>query len=171
MREKPSNLASWKQGIAFLLTTRGIPQIYYGTELLMFGSKKRTDGDIRLDVPGGFPGDSHNEFTPEGRSALQNEAYNFLSRIAQWRKGNDVIACGSLKHFMPDNGMYVYERSLDDKRVIVIMNGTDRTLDIDMSKYKEIMQPGMVFHDVVTGEDVTIMSDMSFAPRALYILE
>ena len=171
LREKPSNLASWKQGIAFLLTTRGIPQIYYGTELLMFGSKKRTDGDIRLDVPGGFPGDSHNEFTPEGRSALQNEAYNFLSRIAQWRKGNDVIACGSLKHFMPDNGMYVYERSLDDKRVIVIMNGTDRTLDIDMSKYKEIMQPGMVFHDVVTGEDVTIMSDMSFAPRALYILE
>ncbi len=171
LREKPSNLASWKQGIAFLLTTRGIPQIYYGTELLMFGSKKRTDGDIRLDVPGGFPGDSHNEFTPEGRSALQNEAYNFLSRIAQWRKGNDVIARGSLKHFMPDNGMYVYERSLDDKRVIVIMNGTDRTLDIDMSKYKEIMQPGMVFHDVVTGEDVTIMSDMSFAPRALYILE
>ena len=171
LREKPSNLASWKQGIAFLLTTRGIPQIYYGTELLMFGSKKRTDGDIRLDVPGGFPGDSHNEFTPEGRSALQNEAYNFLSRIAQWRKGNDVIARGSLKHFMPDNGMYVYERSLDDKRVIVIMNGTDRTLDIDMSKYKEIMQSGMVFHDVVTGEDVTIMSDMSFAPRALYILE
>lgn len=171
LREKPSNLASWKQGIAFLLTTRGIPQIYYGTELLMFGSKKRTDGDIRLDVPGGFPGDSHNEFTPEGRSALQNEAYNFLSRIAQWRKGNDVIARGSLKHFMPDNGMYVYERSLDDKRVIVIMNGTDRTLDIDMSKYKEIMQPDMVFHDVVTGEDVTIMSDMSFAPRALYILE
>lgn len=171
LREKPSNLASWKQGIAFLLTTRGIPQIYYGTELLMFGSKKRTDGDIRLDVPGGFPGDSHNEFTPEGRSALQNEAYNFLSRIAQWRKGNDVIARGSLKHFMPDNGMYVYERSLDDKRVIVIMNGTDRTLDIDMSKYKEIMQPGMVFHDVVTGEDVTIMFDMSFAPRALYILE
>ncbi len=171
LREKPSNLASWKQGIAFLLTTRGIPQIYYGTELLMFGSKKRTDGDIRLDVPGGFPGDSHNEFTPEGRSALQNEAYNFLSRIAQWRKGNDVIARGSLKHFMPDNGMYVYERSFDDKRVIVIMNGTDRTLDIDMSKYKEIMQPDMVFHDVVTGEDVTIMSDMSFAPRALYILE
>lgn len=171
LREKPSNLASWKQGIAFLLTTRGIPQIYYGTELLMFGSKKRTDGDIRLDVPGGFPGDSHNEFTPEGRSALQNEAYNFLSRIAQWRKGNDVIARGSLKHFMPDNGMYVYERSLDDKRVIVIMNGTDRTLDIDMSKYKEIMQPGMVFHDVVTGEYVTIMSDMSFVPRALYILE
>ena len=171
LREKPSNLASWKQGIAFLLTTRGIPQIYYGTELLMFGSKKRNDGDIRLDVPGGFPGDSHNEFTPEGRSALQNEACNFLSRIAQWRKGNDVIARGSLKHFMPDNGMYVYERSLDDKRVIVIMNGTDRTLDIDMSKYKEIMQPDMVFHDVVTGEDVTIMSDMSFAPRALYILE
>ena len=171
LREKPSNLASWKQGIAFLLTTRGIPQIYYGTELLMFGSKKRTDGDIRLDVPGGFPGDSHNEFTPEGRSALQNEACNFLSRIAQWRKGNDVIARGSLKHFMPDNGMYVYERSFDDKRVIVIMNGTDRTLDIDMSKYKEIMQPDMVFHDVVTGEDVTIMSDMSFAPRALYILE
>ncbi len=168
---KPTDLGSWKQGMAFLLTTRGIPQIYYGTELLMFGDKKRSDGDIRLDVPGGFPGDSRNEFTAAGRSELQNEAFDFLSRLAQWRRGNDVIAHGSLKHFMPENGMYVYERSLNGKRVIVIMNGTDRTLDIDMSIYSEIMQPGIALHDVLTGEEITILPNMQFAPRALYILE
>ena len=169
--EMPADLGAWKQGVAFLLTTRGIPQIYYGTELLMHGNKKRSDGDIRLDVPGGFPGDSRNEFTAAGRSEMQNEAFEFISRLAGWRRGNDVIARGALKHFMPENGMYVYERSLDGKCVIVIMNGTDRTLDVDMSIYREIMQPGEAFQDVMTGEEVTILPNMQFAPRALYILE
>ena len=81
--EMPKNLDSWKQGIAFLLTTRGIPQIYYGTELLMNGTKKISDGNIRLDVPGGFPGDEHNEFTAAGRSDLQNEALNKLYSVAE----------------------------------------------------------------------------------------
>ncbi len=169
--EMPSDLGSWKQGITFLLTSRGIPQVYYGTELLMYGNKQRSDGDIRLDVPGGFLGDDHNEFTETGRSTLQNEAFNFISRIAQWRRGNDIIAKGQLKHFMPENGMYVYERSLDNKHVIVIMNGTDRQLDIDMSIYAEIMQPGMAFRDVITGEEIIIIPNMTFAPRATYILE
>jgi glycosidase len=168
---KPENLGSWKQGIAFLLTTRGIPQIYYGTELLMHGDKKKTDGDVRKDVPGGFPGDTNNEFTREGRSDLQNEAIDFLSKLATWRKGNKVISEGSLKHFMPENGMYVYERRLGDRRAVVIMNGTDRQLSVDMSIYREILPSGTTLRDVITGEQFTVTPEIHFAPRALYILE
>ena len=169
--EMPKNLDSWKQGIAFLLTTRGIPQIYYGTELLMNGTKKISDGNIRLDVPGGFPGDEHNEFTAAGRSELQNEAYDFIAKLAKWRKGNKVISQGKLLHFMPENGLYVYQRSLDGKRVIVMMNGTDKQLDVDMKPYKEILEPGNALRDVITGETITIIPKMTFEPRALYILE
>lgn len=168
---EPENLGAWKQGIAFLLTTRGIPQIYYGTELLMHGNKKKTDGDVRKDVPGGFPGDTVNAFAKEGRTALQNEAIDFLSKVANWRKGNKVISEGTLKHFMPENGMYVYERRLNDRRAVIIMNGTDTSLTIDMSIYSEILPAGTKLHDVVTGEDITIVPQMTFAPRALYILE
>ena len=169
--EMPSDLGSWKQAVVFLLTTRGIPQLYYGTELLMNGTKHRSDGDVRRDMPGGFPGDTHTEVTVAGRSKLQNEAYDFLSRIAHWRRGNDVIARGTLKHFIPDNGIYVYERSYEGKRVIVVMNGTDSELDVDMSIYREIMQPGQSFKDVVSGGEVTILPKMKFSPRAVYILE
>ena len=168
---EPQNLGSWKQGVAFLLTTRGIPQIYYGTELLMHGNKKKTDGDVRKDVPGGFPGDTINAFSKEGRTALQNEAIDFLSKVATWRKGNKVISDGTLKHFMPENGMYVYERRLGDKRAVVIMNGTDRQLSVDMNIYKEILPTGSTLKDVITGEEFTITPEIHFAPRALYILE
>ncbi len=167
----PENLGSWKQGIAFLLTTRGIPQIYYGTELLMHGDKKKTDGDVRKDVPGGFPGDNRNEFTSEGRSDLQNEAIDFLSKLAKWRQGNKVISDGALKHFMPENGMYVYERRLGDNRAVVIMNGTDRSLSVDMSIYREILPSGTKLRDVITGEEFIVTPEIHFAPRALYILE
>ena len=168
---RPENLRSWKQAVTFLLTSRGIPQIYYGTELLMFGDRKVADGCVRQDVPGGFPGDDHNEFTAAGRSALQNEAFDFISRIAHWRRGNDAIARGSLKHFMPSNGMYVYERKSSSRRAIVIMNGNDADADIDMSVYREIMRPGDTFTDVLTGAKVTIEPQMRFAPRATLLLE
>lgn len=168
---EPKNLGAWKQGIAFLLTTRGIPQIYYGTELLMHGDKKKTDGDVRKDVPGGFPGDQTNEFTREGRNQIQNEAIDFLSKVAKWRKGNKVISEGSLKHFMPENGMYVYERRLGDKRAVIIMNGTDKELSIDMSIYSEILPDGTTLKDIVTGESFTVTQKMKFSPRALFILE
>lgn len=167
----PENLGSWKQGVAFLLTTRGIPQIYYGTELLMHGDKKKTDGDVRKDVPGGFPGDTKSEFAADGRSALQNEAIDFMHKVASWRKDNKAISEGSLKHFMPENGMYVYERRHADRRAVVIMNGTDKELSIDMSIYAEILPEGTTLKDIVIGDTFTVAPKMTFAPRALFILE
>lgn len=171
--EEPENLGWWKQAMAFLLTSRGIPQIYYGTELLMNGSKEGSDGYVRRDFPGGFPGDKVNAFTVAGRTDKQNEAHSFLSRLLNWRKGaaNEVIAKGSLRHFMPENGIYVYRRKLGDKEIHVLMNGNDEARTVTMERTVETLPYGTVLQDMLTGENVTITETMTFPARALYILE
>lgn len=169
--EIPENLGWWKQAMTFLLTTRGIPQIYYGTELLMHGSKEGSDGYVRRDVPGGFPGDTIDAFTPEGRSPMQNEAFDFLSKLLNWRKNCDAIAYGSLKHFMPENGIYTYRRKLDDKEVIVMMNGNDEEITRTMERTLEVLPIGSAWTDMLTGDTITITEQMTFAPRQIYILE
>ena len=169
--EMPENLGWWKQAFAFMLTTRGIPQMYYGDELLMHGSKEGSDGFVRRDMPGGFPGDKVNAFVDAGRTDMQRESWNFISRLANWRRGNEVISKGSLKHFMPENGVYVYERSYKGKRVVVMMNGTDSENVIDGTIYREIMPEGTTLTDILSGEKITIAREMRLPARALYILE
>lgn len=170
--EEPQDLGKWKQALAFLLTSRGIPQIYYGTEVLMNGTKKRTDGDVRLDMPGGFPGDTQDWFKREGRSEKQNEAFDFLSSLLRFRKGNKAISEGTLRHFAPSNGMYVYERKAPDgQRVVVMMNGTDQPVEVDMARYAEILPAGTVMTDVLSGEKLTVSPQITFPARALHILQ
>lgn len=170
--EEPKDLGKWKQAQTFLLTTRGIPQIYYGTELLMNGSKEGSDGFIRRDMPGGFPGSEVNAFTAEGRTPLQNEAFDFLQKLLNWRKGNAVVAEGNLKHFLPADGLYVYQRALPDgRKFTVIMNGTDKDTTTNTARFAEIFKPGDKMVDVLTGKSVTIEPEMTFTPREILILE
>lgn len=171
--EEPEDLGVWKQAVTFLLTSRGIPQIYYGTELLMNGSKEGSDGFVRRDMPGGFAGDTTNAFTREGRTALQNEAWDYLSRLLRWRRSeaNDVISRGTLKHFMPQNGIYAYERRLGDKQVVVLLNGNDRPLDVSMERTVEVLPIGTTMYDLISGRDVTITEEMTFAPREVMVLQ
>ena len=170
---EPDNLDTWKQAVSFLLTSRGIPQIYYGTELLMNGSKEGSDGYVRRDVPGGFPGDTVDAFTPEGRTPIQNEAWDYLSSLLKWRRdtANEVIAKGTLKHFMPINCAYVYERRLGDRQVVVMINGTDQPLDLDMARYAEILPAGTRLHRSLGGEDVEIAETLTLAPRETLLLQ
>lgn len=171
--EMPEDLGWWKQAIAFLLTSRGIPQLYYGTEILMNGSKEGSDGYVRRDMPGGFPDDSDsiNVFSGKGLSAQQTEALDFMRKLLNWRKGNATISQGRLKHFMPYQGVYVYERRLGDKQVVVIMNGNDSEMTMDMNQTAEIMPFGTVLTDMLSGKQLTIEPEMTFEPRALFILE
>ena len=169
--EMPSDLAAWKQAMTFLLTSRGIPQIYYGTEILMNGGREGSDGYVRRDFPGGFPGDKVDAFTPEGRTPIQNEAVDFLTSLLNWRRGNDVIARGSLKHFMPDNGLYLYSRRFDSREVHVIMNGTDAPLTVDMARYAEVLPVGTRLRDVISDKIIEIAPSMTFPSRATLILE
>lgn len=169
--EMPKNLDSFKQGITFLLTIPGIPQIYYGTELLMNGNKSKSDGDIRKDVPGGWPDDSVNQFTAEGRSELQNEAFNFMQKLLKWRQGNEIIAKGKMKHYVPQNGVYVYERYLNDKSIVVFMNGTSKEVIIDLNRYDESLKGKSSGFDVLTNQQIQFHSSMKLLPREIHIVE
>lgn len=167
----PTNLAVFKQAYAFLFTSRGIPQIYYGSEILMNGNKKISDGHVRLDFPGGWPGDIFNAFTPGGRNALQNEAHDYIRKLLEWRKKNDVIAKGTLRHFVPRNGAYVYVREYQDKKVLVILNGVDRENTINLSQYEEVLDGKTTGKDIITGKTVSFEKELTLTSRETLIIE
>lgn len=171
LKEYPSDLAGWKQGITFLLTMPGTPQIYYGTELLMNGNKSRSDGDIRLDVPGGWPGDKTDHFTAEGRDRLQNEAFDFMKKLLHWRQGNDVIAYGDMKHYVLQKGVYVYERYLGDESVLIFMNGTSKQVEINLDRYAESIRDRTGWTDLLSGRNVSLEKTLTLAPKEVLVLE
>lgn len=167
--EMAKNLKRYKQAMVFLLTTRGIPQIYYGTEILMTGDKGKGDGDLRKDFPGGWQGDTRNCFVENGRTALENEAFEFTRQLLNWRKGNQVIGKGSLKHYSIQNGVYVYQREFNGKSVVVIMNGTDDSKELDLTLYQEILPRENAF-DVLTGKNVDLSKKLRLDGRENLIL-
>ncbi len=172
--EVPDSLDQWKQAVTIVLTVPGIPQIYYGTELLMAGDRRPGDGNVRRDVPGGFPGDTINAFTREGRTHLQNDAFDFMSKILNWRKNSNAIAKGKMTHFMPTNGIYLYQRKSDNDEVIVVLNGVDSENIVDMTRYTEIIHVNTKFKNIITGEVIELIpEDMkrTFSPREIMILE
>ena len=167
----PEKLDAFKQGIAFMLTIPGIPQFYYGTELLMNGTKQKGDGYIRLDVPGGWPGDAVNQFEASGRTDIQNEAWNYMQKLQKWRKGNEVIAKGKMKHFVPQNGVYVYARNLNGKQVVVIMNGNAKESVLPLDRYDEILKGYTSGKDVITGKVVSLQKELTLGAKDVLVLE
>ncbi len=169
--EDTKNLNRFKQAITFLLTTRGIPELYYGTEILMAADKAEGDGYLRRNFPGGWENDARNAFNESERTKGENEAFHFLRKLLHWRQGNDIIANGSLKHFAVDNGIYVYERRLNNSSVIVILNGTDKEQTLDLNKYRESI-PAKALKEVIGDQTIDCTATQLTIPsRAAYILE
>ncbi len=137
--EQRKNFNRFKQAFAFLLTTRGIPQMYYGTEIGMAGDKGKGDGYVREDFPGGWPNDAVDAFTAAGRTDEQNRIFDYTRKMLNWRKGNKAIAKGKLTHFTPIDGVYVYERRHEDESVLVIFNGTSSDKTIDLNYFRQVV--------------------------------
>ncbi|HBG58472.1 glycoside hydrolase family 13 protein [Proteiniphilum sp. UBA1028] len=171
LKEYPKDLSGWKQAVTFLLTMPGTPQIYYGTELLMHGNKRRSDGDIRRDVPGGWPDDKTNQFTAEGRDATQNEAFDYLSKLLHWRRDNQIIARGGMKHYVLQKGVYVYERFLGNEKVLIVMNGTSNKVTVNLDRYAESIQGKNSATDFLSGKVVTLGETMTLLPKEVLLLE
>lgn len=163
--------AALKQAMAILLTVKRIPQLYYGTEILMNGTKEKTDGYVRKDFPGGFPGDDHNAFTAEGRTPEENAMFTWLSRLLHWRQGNDVITKGSQTQFIPYNGVYVIARRYNGKNVMTVVNGTGRTTVFAVRRYAEVIGHNTEAKDVLTDRTVSLTDDTQLEPRKVMILE
>ncbi len=160
-----------KQALALLLTVNRIPQLYYGTEVLMNGTKQVTDGNVRKDFPGGFPGDTRSTFTTEGRTKAENDMFRWTARLLHWRQGNEVITKGKQTQFIPQNGVYVVARSYNGKNVMTVINGTSKAATMKAERYAEIIGDAQEATNILTGHKINISKDVKLAPRGVMVLE
>lgn len=162
------DMQKFKIGIALLLTSRGIPQLYYGTEILM----KATDGHgpIREDFWGGWPTDTVDKFTNEGRSKLENEAFDFIANLANFRKSSAALTAGALTQFTPVDGVYSYIRHAENgEKVLVVVNGTDEDATVDMSRYDELVAIGSTFTDVLNRFESNVPQTIKLSGRSFVV--
>jgi glycosidase len=159
-----------KMALAFLLTTRGIPQLYYGTEILMDG-----DGgyhpNVRKDFPGGWQGDQVNGFTAAGRTPEQNEIFEYLKNLLQWRKNQLPIHAGDLTHYIPADNIYVYFRHAPDGAVMVILNANDTQKNLKTQSFRDNLKSFTKAKDIVSGTEMTDLSSFNLQPWGVFILE
>jgi len=173
LKADETDLSRYKQALAFLLTTRGIPELYYGTEILMTGEKKDGDGNLRKDFPGGWQGDSINAFTAAGRPALQNEAHDYLQKLLQWRKTNPAVAKGKLIHYAPDGRTecYVYARIYNENKVLVILNGSNKEQTLSPEKYREVIGNAVSGKEIISGNSIDLKKEITIYAKGMYIIE
>ena len=160
-----------RQALALLMTVRRIPQMYYGTEIMMNGTKEVTDGNVRKDFPGGFPGDRNNAFTREGRTEAQQQMWQWTSRLLHWRKGNEVITKGTMTQFIPFNGIYVIARQYRGRTSLTVLNGTTRPATMQVARYAEVIGAATRARDILTGRYYDLSADLQLRPRQSLILE
>jgi len=166
------NLNAYKMALSFIMTTRGIPQLYYGTEIVMEGDKSNGDGRLREDFPGGWPGDTKNVFTGNGMTDNEKEALEFTRKILNWRKNCDVIHTGKLKHYIPDDGVYVYFRYNDRESVMVVINNNEKeSRTIEGKKYSESLQGFTGGTDIISGRKTDDLKSFSIPPATAMIIE
>lgn len=165
------NLEAYKLAMTFLLTTRGIPTVYYGTEFLMEGEEHKGHGDIRKDFPGGWANDTLNYFTPSGRNEQQNEAFSFLQNLLIWRQNNAAVQQGTLKHYLPENGVYVYFRTYNNQKVMVILNNSNSTQNIETARFKEDLKETIHGKNIINGKPFTFRNTILLEPRQPLVIE
>ncbi len=164
-------LEAYKMILSLISTVRGIPQIYYGSEIGMMGKKSEGDGDIRRDFPGGWPDDERSAFTPGGRTEEECQYYDFTSRLLNWRKSAEVVHKGEMTQYAPEENVYVYFRTLNERSVMVVINpnSTDRKLALD--RFEENLNGFTKAREVINDWEFKLSEDWMLEPRTAYILE
>lgn len=162
----------YKMALAFILTTRGIPQLYYGTEIVMQGDQKLGDGYLREDFPGGWDGDIKNVFSGKNLNSTEKEAYDFTKKLLNWRKGKDVIHTGKLKQYIPENNLYVYFRHNTKESVMIILNNSETaSRTIRKERYLESMEEFTGATDIISGREINDLNSFEIGPKTAMILE
>jgi glycosidase len=164
------NIEKFKSGIAFLLTTRGTPSLFYGTEILM-KAWSNPDAKVRLDFPGGWEKDSVNKFTSSGRNQQENEAFNYIKKLAHYRKKCEAITNGNLTQFVPENGIYVYFRTIEKQKVMVIMNTNNKEITLETARYKEIIAQSNYGIDIMSDVNMSNIQQINLKPNQTLVVE
>ncbi len=148
------NMDKLKMAMTYIFTLRGTPVLQYGTEILMTGEEHAGHGKMRKDFPGGWEEDEQNAFTSEGRNEAQNEIFDYIQKLIDFRQNNEVMQTGKLTQFIPDNDVYMYFRHLDDKAVMIAYNNTDENKTVDGKRFKEILGDYSTGKNIITGKSI-----------------
>lgn len=165
------NMNKYKSGIAFLLTTRGIPQLYYAGEILSTGLEAPSHGNIRKDFPGGWPGDPVNKFQAAGRTAQENEAFDFTRTLIRYRNSTPALQTGKLMQFAPREDVYTYFRYDAAKTIMILINSGNSERTVDTAPFAERMQGFSKAKNVISGEVLTGLSSLRVERNSPLVLE
>ncbi|AXE21317.1 alpha-amylase [Runella rosea] len=161
----------YKLGVAWLLTTRGIPHFYYGTEVLMKNFKNPTDAEVRRDFSGGWKTDTENKFVASGRTARENEAFEFVKKLANYRKTTPALHSGKFTQFIPQNGFYVYFRHNAQKTIMVVMNTNAEAATLETARFAERMQGFTTAKNALTEETISSLASFKVPAMTAWVLE
>ena len=159
------DVVKYKSAITWLLTCRGIPEMYYGDEIGVTGVASPNDGHVRLDFPGGWPSDSLNKFLVADRNPQEDSIWNYYAKLANFRKTSSAIATGKMMQYIPKDGVYVYFRYSNDQTVMVVMNTAKEQKNIVPSNYLERTDGFSKMKNIITGE-ITELKDFSVDAKA-----
>ncbi|WP_396182013.1 glycoside hydrolase family 13 protein [Flavobacterium sp.] len=166
-----NSFEKYKMAMTILATMRGIPQLYYGSEIGMAGDKGKGDADIRQDFPGGWASDKNNAFMASGRTAEQAKYFDFTAKVFNWRKSKSVIHNGKLMHYLPDNNVYVYFRYNDSESVMVVVNNSKDKQTFKLDRYKESLALYSSGKDIISDTNFDLKSELSIDGKSSLILE
>ncbi|KAA2220602.1 glycoside hydrolase family 13 protein [Chryseobacterium sediminis] len=167
-----ANPAAYKIGLTLISTVRGIPQIYYGSEIGMRGDKtKGGDADIRRDFPGGWKSDAQNAFNPSAQTQEQQEFFRFTQKLLNWRKGKDLIHNGKTKNFVPQDGVFVYFRYNEKESVMVIINNNEKDQTLDLKRFAESLNGFTKGKEVISGKEISLQNSINIPAKTPFIIE
>jgi len=164
------DFTKFKSGMALLLTMRGVPQLYYGDEILM-KNNSNPDGLVRLDYPGGWPGDQSDKFTAGGRDKKENEAFDYLRTLANYRKKTTALQTGKLMQYIPQDGIYVYFRYDAQKTVMIAYNGNEKEATLNTGRFTERMAGFSSAINIISAEKITDLNTLSIPAKTTLVLE
>ncbi len=166
------NLEKFKMGISMLYTMRGIPVLQYGTEILMTGEEGKGHGKMRQDFLGGWAEDKMNQFETSGRTKDQNEVFDFIKKIVNWRKSNEAVTKGKFLHFIPENNVYVYFRYTENKAVMVVLNNNnDEERTVDCSRFSEILSKYKSGTEIISGTEIVNLNQIKIHKKSALIID
>lgn len=161
----------YRMAMVYLLTMRGVPQIYYGTEILMSHPGTDSHGEIRSDFPGGWPDDAVNAFTGAGLGAAEREAQAFVRKLLRWRRTAGAVHGGKLMQFVPVGNVYAYFRYDEDDVVMVVYNLDAETQVLDTSRFTERLGQRPAATDVISGKRFNLSRELVLESRSVLLLE
>jgi len=164
------DVRKYKMGLAMLLTSRGYPQIYYGTEIMLDGIPGDYQG-CRFDFPGGWASDKRNAFTAGGRTNAENEVFNYLKTLLNYRKNNPVLQNGKMKQFIPENGIYVTFRYNDNKTLMIIANNNNDAIKLELTRFTEMLSGKTEGVEISSAKIFSLQNPVSVPAKTVLILD